>query len=138
MAAALEIAATRLEGAPLTFAETGSGAGLQRIDATPERWGDAVIVRKEVPTSYHLAVVVDDAWQGVTHITRGRDLYPATGLHRLLQVLLNLPEPVYHHHRLITDEDGRKLSKSARDTSLKALRERGATPAEVRRLIGLA
>ncbi len=126
------------DGAPLTFAETGSGAGLQRIDATPERWGDAVIVRKEVPTSYHLAVVVDDAWQGVTHITRGRDLYPATGLHRLLQVLLNLPEPVYHHHRLITDEDGRKLSKSARDTSLKALRERGATPAEVRRLIGLA
>jgi glutamyl-Q tRNA(Asp) synthetase len=138
MAAALDLAATRLEGAPLTFAETDGEAGLQRIDARPERWGDAVIVRKDVPASYHLAVVVDDAWQGVTHVTRGRDLFPATDLHRLLQVLLDLPEPVYYHHRLVTDEDGRKLSKSARDTSLKALREQGATPPEVRMMIGLA
>ena len=92
--------------------------GARTIEARPERWGDAVIVRKDVPASYHLAVVVDDAWQGVTHVTRGRDLYPATDLHRLLQVLLDLPAPVYHHHRLITDDTGRKLAKSARDTSL--------------------
>ena len=100
----------------------------QTVEAHPERWGDAVIVRKDVPTSYHLAVVVDDAWQGVTHVTRGRDLYAATDLHRLLQVLLDLPEPIYRHHRLIVDETGRKLAKSARDTSLRALRERGASP----------
>src|SRR5688572_33408845 len=84
----------------------------------PERWGDAVILRKDVPASYHLAVVVDDARQGITHVTRGRDLYAATDLHRLLQVLLGLPEPLYHHHRLLTDADGRKLAKSARDTGL--------------------
>ena len=105
---------------------------------SPERWGDAVIVRKDVPTSYGLAVVVDDAWQGVTHVTRGRDLLAATDLHRLLQVLLGLPEPIYHHHRLIVDESGRKLAKSAKDTSLRELRAQGATPAAVRRLVGLA
>jgi glutamyl-Q tRNA(Asp) synthetase len=82
-------------------------------------------------------VVVDDARQGVTHVTRGRDLYAATDIHRLLQVLLGLPEPVYHHHRLITDAEGRKLAKSARDTSLKSLRESGATPADIRRMVGL-
>jgi len=109
----------------------------QTIEAAPKRWGDAVIVRKDVPTSYHLAVVVDDAWQGVTHVTRGRDLYAATDLHRLLQVLLDLPEPSYHHHRLVVDENGRKLAKSARDTSLRALREQGVSPAEVRRQVGL-
>ena len=105
--------------------------------AHPERWGDAVVGRKDTPTSYHLAVVVDDAWQGVTHVTRGRDLFAATDLHRLLQVLLDLPAPLYHHHRLITDAAGRKLAKSARDTSLKSLRESGATLADVRRTVGL-
>jgi glutamyl-Q tRNA(Asp) synthetase len=111
---------------------------LQVVEAHPERWGDAVIVRKDVPTSYHLAVVVDDAWQGVTHVTRGRDLYAATDLHRLLQVLLGLPEPVYRHHRLIEDSDGRKLSKGARDTSLRSLRERGVGADEIRRRVGVA
>ena len=110
----------------------------QTMEAVPQRWGDAVIVRKDVPTSYHLAVVVDDAWQGVTHVTRGRDLYAATDLHRMLQVLLDLPEPTYHHHRLIVDETGRKLAKSAGDTSLRALRKQGLSPADVRRLVGLA
>ncbi len=85
-----------------------------------------------MPTSYHLAVVVDDALQGVTHVTRGKDLEAATGLHRLLQVLLGLPAPLYHHHALITDEDGRKLSKSARDTALASLRRSGATAEEIR------
>jgi glutamyl-Q tRNA(Asp) synthetase len=137
MTRALANAADRLGGTALAFTEVGPDGSARRVPAQAEQWGDAVIVRKEAPTSYHLAVVVDDAWQGVTHVTRGRDLYPATGLHRLLQVLLDLPEPVYHHHRLITDESGRKLSKSARDTSLRSLREAGATPADIRRRIGL-
>ncbi len=126
-----------LGGRPLTFVEVGAGGERQLVEARPQRWGDAILVRKDVATSYHLAVVVDDAWQGVTHVTRGRDLYAATDLHRLLQVLLGLPEPVYHHHRLIVDDSGRKLAKSARDTSLRSLRERGVSVDEVRRLIGL-
>jgi glutamyl-Q tRNA(Asp) synthetase len=137
MAAATRTAAGKLRGAPLTFTEIEPDAAPRTVEARPERWGDAVLVRKDVPTSYHLAVVVDDAWQGVTHVTRGRDLYAATDLHRLLQVLLDLPQPVYHHHRLILDDNGRKLSKSARDTSLKSLRERGFSPRAVRGLVGL-
>jgi glutamyl-Q tRNA(Asp) synthetase len=132
MAAAARMAAERLGGRLLSFREDGG-----EVEAAPERWGDAVIVRKDTPTSYHLAVVVDDAWQGVTNVTRGRDLFAATGLHRLLQVLLGLPEPAYSHHRLITDEDGRKLSKSARHTSLRSLREQGMTPGQVVARIGL-
>jgi glutamyl-Q tRNA(Asp) synthetase len=138
MEAALRAASTKLGGRPLTFTEFSESGEAQRMEARPERWGDAVIVRKDVPTSYHLAVVVDDAWQGVTHVTRGRDLLAATDVHRLLQVLLDLPEPVYHHHRLILDESGRKLAKSARDTSLRELRAQGVSPAEVRRRVGLA
>jgi len=138
MAAARRAAADKLRGAPLRFVEESEDSTRQTVEAHAERWGDAVIVRKDVPTSYHLAVVVDDAWQGVTHVTRGRDLYAATDLHRLLQVLLDLPEPIYRHHRLIVDEAGRKLAKSAGDTSLRLLREQGVSVAEVRRLIGLA
>lgn len=145
MAAACALVQRRLDGAPLTFTELGrpdaqlgaDAAAATVITAQPERWGDAVVVRKDVPASYHLAVVVDDAWQGVTHVTRGHDLYAATDLHRLLQVLLGLPEPAYHHHRLITDDTGRKLAKSARDTSLRCLREAGATPADISRMVGL-
>lgn len=138
MAAALKLVTEKLRGAPLTFVEMAEDGTRQTVEAHPERWGDAVIVRKDVPTSYHLAVVVDDAWQGVTHVTRGRDLYAATDLHRLLQVLLGLPEPIYRHHRLIVDETGRKLAKSAGDTSLRSLRERGVSIVEVRRILGLA
>jgi len=134
---ALAVAHTRLAGRALTFSELGDRGRSQVIAAQPALWGDAVIVRKDTPSSYHLAVVVDDAWQGVTHVTRGRDLYAATHLHRLLQVLLDLPEPLYRHHRLITDAHGRKLAKSARDTSLRSLRASARTPAEVRRLVGL-
>ena len=114
---ACALASERLGGAPLVFTELDEDGRPQQIAARPERWGDVVIVRKDVPASYHLAVVVDDAWQGVTHVTRGRDLYAATDLHRLLQVLLDLPAPIYQHHRLVTDAQGRKLAKSARDTS---------------------
>jgi glutamyl-Q tRNA(Asp) synthetase len=132
MAAALRLAAAKLGGRPLTLRENG-----QEIEAAPERWGDAIIVRKDTPASYHLAVVVDDAWQAVTHVTRGRDLFAATVLHRLLQVLFDLAEPAYHHHRLITDVAGQELSKSARHTSLRALRSQGMTRAQVLTLIGL-
>ena len=124
---------------PLAWREEGAGPGGEHgaIVADASIWGDFVVARKEVPTSYHLAVVVDDAAQGVTHVVRGRDLFLATAAHVLLQKLLRLPSPVYHHHRLITDATGRKLAKSNRDTSLRALREAGATPADVRRMVGL-
>lgn len=135
---AIAHAARLLGGAPLTFTELDADGRPRRVAAEPALWGDAVIVRKDVPASYHLAVVVDDARQGVTHVTRGLDLFPATHLHRLLQVLLGLPEPLYRHHRLITDHDGRKLAKSLRDTSLRQLREAGVTAEEVKRRIGAA
>ena len=133
------IAAANALGGPLDWTETGVGPDGEAgtIAARPERWGDVVIARKEVPTSYHLSVVVDDALQGVTHVVRGLDLFHATSVHRLLQVLLDLPAPVYHHHRLVLDETGRKLSKSFGDTSLKSLRAGGATPADIRKLVGL-
>jgi glutamyl-Q tRNA(Asp) synthetase len=102
----------------------------------PEDWGDAVIVRKDTPTSYHLSVVVDDAAQEVSHVTRGRDLYRATDLQVLLQRLLGLPTPIYAHHDLIRDEGDRKLSKSKGAPSLRSLREAGVTAAEVRRRVG--
>lgn len=117
----------------LTWREEDKGV----VAADPAKWGDFIVARKEVPTSYHLAVVVDDAAQGVTHVVRGRDLYLATAAHVLLQRVLGLPSPIYRHHRLITDATGRKLSKSDRDTSLRALREAGATPTDIRRMVGL-
>jgi glutamyl-Q tRNA(Asp) synthetase len=138
MARAVAAARRRLAGAALTFSELDAGGTPRPRQADPERWGDAILVRKDVATSYHLAVVVDDAWQGITHVTRGADLLAATDLHRLLQVLLDLPSPLYHHHRLITDAQGRKLAKSAGDTSLRELRRQGLTTTDVRRLIGLA
>ena len=96
-----------------------------------------VLARKDTPTSYHLSVVVDDAQQGVTHVVRGQDLFWSTSVHRLLQALLGLPAPAYHHHRLILDADGQKLSKSTRATALRALRGAGATPADIRRMVAL-
>jgi glutamyl-Q tRNA(Asp) synthetase len=120
---------------PLTWIEEGFGER-QTLPADPSAWGDVVVARKETPTSYHLSVVVDDALQGITHVVRGRDLYQVTSIHVLLQKLLGLPSPVYHHHRLILDADGRKLSKSDRSTSLRSLREAGNTPDDVRRMVG--
>jgi glutamyl-Q tRNA(Asp) synthetase len=137
MERALAAARERLRGRTLAFTELDVEGEPHTIEAHPERWGDAVILRKDVPASYHLAVVVDDARQGVTHVTRGRDLYAATDLHRLLQVLLGLPEPLYHHHRLLTDAEGRKLAKSAGDTGLACLRAAGTRASEARRLVGL-
>jgi glutamyl-Q tRNA(Asp) synthetase len=137
MPRAAATAREKLAGKPLTFTELDDAGEPNVREAQPERWGDAVILRKDVPASYHLAVVVDDARQGITHVTRGRDLYAATDLHRLLQVLLGLPEPLYHHHRLLTDEAGRKLAKSDGDTGLSALREAGIAAAEIRARVGL-
>lgn len=109
---------------------------LTTIQAHPENWGDVVLVRKECPTSYHLSAVLDDALQGITHVVRGTDLYEATAIHRMLQELLGLPEPVYHHHALVKDEDGRKLAKSAASKPLRELRVEGISPAEIRRDLG--
>lgn len=123
----------------LTWREEGRGPDGESgvIAARPQKWGDFIVARKDVPTSYHLAVVIDDAAQGVTHVVRGQDLFHATAAQLLLQRLLDLPTPTYHHHRLITDATGRKLSKSDRATSLRMLREDGATPDDVRALVGL-
>jgi glutamyl-Q tRNA(Asp) synthetase len=104
--------------------------------AQPGRWGDAVLIRKEVPASYHLSAVTDDAAQGVTHVTRGMDLFVATDLHALLQRLLGLPSPLYCHHRLLHDSAGQKLAKSKGSASLKSLRETGWSAADVRRRLG--
>ncbi|MFC4173836.1 tRNA glutamyl-Q(34) synthetase GluQRS [Microvirga sp. GCM10011540] len=106
--------------------------------ADPGRWGDAVLVRKDVPTSYHLSVVVDDALQGITHVVRGKDLEAATDLHVLLQSLLGLPTPRYHHHGLVLDLTGDKLSKSRQSEALADLRLRGASAADVRQRLGFA
>jgi glutamyl-Q tRNA(Asp) synthetase len=124
----------------LTWTETGCGPQGQtgRIAATPQMWGDIVLARKDAPTSYHLAVIVDDALQGVTDIVRGQDLFWSTSIHRLLQTLLGLPEPNYHHHKLILDADGDKLSKSAQAKSLRELRVTGATATDIRRMVGFS
>jgi glutamyl-Q tRNA(Asp) synthetase len=123
----------------LSWNETGAGPHGETgiVVARPQAWGDVVLARKEQPTSYHLSVVVDDALQGVTHVVRGSDLFWSTSVHCLLQVLLGLPAPAYHHHRLILDTVGKKLSKSTRATALRELRQQGATPADIRRMVGI-
>lgn len=128
-----------LNGGPIFFDEEGSGPREQtgRLPIDPLVFGDVVIARKDVPTSYHLAVTLDDAIQNVTVVTRGQDLFSATYVHRVLQILLGLPVPRYRHHALIRDETGRRLSKSAKDMGLRDLRLSGATPADVRKLAGL-
>lgn len=106
--------------------------------ANPGVWGDVILARKDTPTSYHLSVVIDDARQGVSDVLRGTDLYQATAVHRLLQVLLDLPEPRYRHHGLILDEAGQKLSKSGKSTGLRDLRQRGYSVEEVYARVGLS
>jgi glutamyl-Q tRNA(Asp) synthetase len=135
----IDVAKAKALARDLVWREEGAGPSGETgtISADPAIWGDFIVARRDVPTSYHLSVVVDDALQGVTHVVRGRDLFHATAAHVLLQRLLGVPTPVYRHHRLIADETGRKLAKSARDTSLAALREAGATPADIRRSVGL-
>ncbi|MFC0282370.1 tRNA glutamyl-Q(34) synthetase GluQRS [Camelimonas abortus] len=108
------------------------------VPVDPAAWGDVVLARKETPTSYHVSVVVDDALQGVTHVVRGQDLEAATAVHRLLQQLWGLPEPVYFHHRLVRDETGGKLAKSLGSKPLRQLRAEGVAAAELRASLGFA
>lgn len=128
---------------PITFTEVGAGPGGQSGSITTdpnwmiEKAGDIVLARKDTPTSYHLSVVVDDAAQGITHVTRGEDVFPATPIHRILQILLNLPAPIYRHHRLIRDDTGRRLAKRADDKTIARFRDEGATPEDLRRMVGL-
>jgi len=123
--------------APLAWCEAGADPAGETglIAADPAAWGDVILSRSDAPSSYHLSVVVDDALQGITHVVRGRDLYHATSIHRLLQQLLDLPEPVYHHHRLVLGADGRKLSKSNGDTGIAAFRAAGRSPSDLRALV---
>lgn len=128
----LDVAKAAARAGPLTWHDRARGTQ----PARPELLGDAVLARKDVPTSYHLAVTLDDHLQGVTLVTRGEDLFVATHTHRLLQALLGLAVPDYHHHKLIAGPDGRRFAKRDRALTLRALREAGRTPAEVRALAG--
>lgn len=136
MTAATAATGGQLAGRPLAWNDTGCGPQGQTrtVPARPERWGDVILSRPDAPSSYHLSVTLDDALQGVTHVVRGQDLFHATAVHRLLQVLLDLPEPSYHHHGLVMGEDGRKLSKSNRDTGIAAYRDKGLSPSDLRLL----
>jgi glutamyl-Q tRNA(Asp) synthetase len=122
----LDVAAATARAGALSWCEDG-----RRVAAEPGLLGDVVLARKETPTSYHLAVTVDDALQGVTLVTRGADLFAATHIHRLLQAVLGLPIPRYRHHPLLTDAQGRRLAKRDRALSVRAMRQAGMTPAEI-------
>jgi len=136
----LDMAKAVARTGPLTFTETGPlHTGDQPID--PRRMidtvGDVVLARRDIGTSYHLSVVIDDAAQAITHVVRGDDLFAATPVHVLLQRLLDLPAPVYHHHRLIRDETGKRLAKRDDARAIRHYRDSGLTPAELRTMVGL-
>jgi glutamyl-Q tRNA(Asp) synthetase len=135
----LDMAAAYRRVGDVSWSEQGAGPGGETgtVQARPQAWGDVVLARKETPTSYHLSVVIDDALQGVTDVVRGQDLFWATSVHRLLQQLLDLPQPAYRHHPLMCDGAGQKLAKSTQATGLRALRAQGLTPPDIRRLVGL-
>jgi glutamyl-Q tRNA(Asp) synthetase len=122
---------------PLTWCEYDTENAAREIPAEPQAWGDVVLSRRDVPTSYHLSVVIDDAKQGITDSVRGKDLFASTSVHRLLQALLGLPAPRYRHHDLITDASRHKLAKSRGSPTLRDLRASGMTPEEIRRAVGL-
>ncbi len=124
-------------GGALSWGEFRGGAVRVEQRATPAVWGDAVLSRRDIATSYHVAVVADDASQGITDVVRGEDLFMATHLHRLLQVLLELPAPEYHHHPVLRDGAGQKLSKSLRAKSLRAFRQDGVSREAMLARIGL-
>ncbi|HWH22873.1 MAG TPA: tRNA glutamyl-Q(34) synthetase GluQRS [Allosphingosinicella sp.] len=122
----LDMARAEAECGPLFWEDGG-----KRIEAEPGFFGDVVLARKDAPTSYHLAVTIDDAAQGITDVVRGRDLFEATHLHRLLQHLLNLPSPRYYHHHLLLGADGKRLAKRSGAPTLASLREAGVDPARL-------
>ena len=135
----LDMAAAMARLGDISFAETGTRPGTYRFDAIrmTKEIGDIVLARRDIGTSYHLAVVVDDAAQGITEVTRGEDLFDATAIHVVLQRLLGLPTPIYHHHRLIRDDQGKRLAKRDDARALAKYRAEGATPADIRRMVGL-
>jgi glutamyl-Q tRNA(Asp) synthetase len=135
----LDMAAASAQVGTPAWTERGEGPQGETgaVMARPEAWGDVILARKETPTSYHLSVVIDDALQGVTDVVRGQDLYWSTSVHCLLQTLLGISPPTYRHHRLVLDSDEKKLSKSTNATGLRELRAAGATPADIRHLLGL-
>lgn len=133
----LRLAMDRAGPEPAYVAFDDAGA-TRRVAVAPGRWGDVVLARREIPTSYHLSVVIDDALQGVTHVVRGRDLEAATDIHVVLQRLLGLPTPLYHFHRLLLDEGGEKLAKSRGSRTLADLRAGGVTAGDIRALLGFA
>jgi glutamyl-Q tRNA(Asp) synthetase len=122
----LDVAKAATAAGPLYWRD-----GDTEVQAEPERFGDVVLGRKDAPVSYHLAVTLDDAAQGITDVVRGCDLYAATDVHRLLQALLDLPTPFYHHHPLLLDSDGRRLAKRHGAPTIAGLRESGADPKTV-------
>ncbi len=130
--------AVRAAGETIEWLEYGEGTTPLRRLAEPLAWGDVVLRGRDRAASYHLAVTVDDALQGVTDVARGRDLLGASSVHRLLQDLLGFMTPRYRHHRLVLDPDGAKLSKSRGSTSLSALRDQGVTAAAVRSSLGFS
>jgi glutamyl-Q tRNA(Asp) synthetase len=129
----------RLVGTALSFVEEGAGPNGETGEILADPWpaGDVILARKDVGVAYHLAVVVDDALQGITHVVRGQDLFEAAHVQRLLQALLGLPTPVYRHHRLLMGPDGKRLAKRNGAESLRALRERGATAQSLRTELGV-
>ncbi|GGX61965.1 tRNA glutamyl-Q synthetase [Tateyamaria omphalii] len=131
------VAAIAQIDAELVFSETGEHAGQIEIKNPTQTIGDIVLARRDIGTSYHLSVVVDDAAQGVTHVLRGADLAEATGIHIVLQHLLDLPTPIYHHHRLIRDDSGKRLAKRDDARAISKYRAEGATPDDIRRMVGL-
>jgi glutamyl-Q tRNA(Asp) synthetase len=128
----LDVAKAAARAGPLSWHDRAAG----EVAARPALFGDVVLARRDTPASYHLAVTLDDHLQGVTLVTRGEDLFEATHVHRLLQALLQLDVPDYHHHRLLVDRSGKRLAKRDRAVSLRDLRAQGRTPAEVRALAG--
>lgn len=135
----LDMTAAMAQVGEVRFVETGlkSGAHCFSSDEMITNIGDIVLARRDIGTSYHLSVVVDDAAQAITEVTRGEDLFEATPIHALLQRLLGLPTPLYHHHRLIRDDQGKRLAKRDDARALSKYRAVGATPADIRRLVGL-
>lgn len=126
------VIAKRDHGGPPSWTDLDVG----EVECDPSPLGDVILGRKDIPSSYHLSATLDDFLQGVTLVTRGRDLFHSTHIHRLLQVLMGLKAPQYHHHKLLTGEDGERLSKRHQSLTLRALREAGKTPEEVRRMAG--
>ncbi len=122
----LDVAKAAAQAGPLYWMD-----GHTEVQAEPQRFGDVVLARKDAPASYHLAVTIDDAAQGVTDVVRGRDLFAATDVHRLLQALLELPTPAYHHHDLLIDAEGRRLAKRHGAPTLADLRAAGVDPAQL-------